>query len=68
MVRARKRWVQQELRTSARGGKRKNAGRKRIAPREQAKHRVRPAVKAKTPVHVTLRLLPEITRLRRRDQ
>jgi REP element-mobilizing transposase RayT len=44
------------------------AGRKRVAPRPQVKHRVRPELKAKTPVHVTLRLRPEIVRLRRRDQ
>jgi len=68
MARARKRWVQQELPSSARGGKRKGAGRKRIAPRPQVKHRTRAELNGRTPVHVTLRLLPEITRLRRRDQ
>jgi REP element-mobilizing transposase RayT len=60
--------VQQELPTRARGGKRPGAGRKRIAPRPQVAHRARPAVKAKTPVHVTLRVRPEIARLRRRAQ
>jgi REP element-mobilizing transposase RayT len=50
------------------GGKRKGAGRKRRAPRPQVPHRSRPALDGRTPVHVTLRLLPEIARLRRRAQ
>jgi REP element-mobilizing transposase RayT len=50
------------------GGKRKNAGRKRVAARPRVAHRRRPEIGARTPVHVTLRLLPEIGRLRRRDQ
>jgi REP element-mobilizing transposase RayT len=50
------------------GGKRKNAGRKRIAERRQVAHRARPRLDGRTPVHVTLRVRPEIARLRRRDQ
>jgi REP element-mobilizing transposase RayT len=50
------------------GGKRKNAGRKRAGARPRVQHRARPEIRARTPVHVTLRLLPEIGRLRRRDQ
>jgi REP element-mobilizing transposase RayT len=68
MSRPRKKWLQQDLPTGKRGGKRKNAGRKRLAPRPQVKHRVRPEVKPKTPVHITLRMLPGVARLRRRDQ
>jgi REP element-mobilizing transposase RayT len=44
------------------------AGRKRVAARPQVAHRVRPDVKAKTPVHVTLRVRREIVQLRRREQ
>jgi REP element-mobilizing transposase RayT len=50
------------------GGKRKGAGRKRRAERRQVVHVARPGIDGRTPVHVTLRLLPEIGRLRRRDQ
>jgi len=50
------------------GGKRKNAGRKRVAEKPQVEHRTRGALDGRTPVHVTLRLRPEIARLRRRDQ
>jgi REP element-mobilizing transposase RayT len=50
------------------GGRRKGAGRKRNAERPMVAHRRRAAIKAKTPVHVTLRMRPEIARLRRRDQ
>jgi REP element-mobilizing transposase RayT len=64
--RERKRWKQLEL--PRRGGKREGAGRKRTGARPLVAHRVRPEVKAKTPVHVTLRVLPEIARLRRREQ
>jgi REP element-mobilizing transposase RayT len=66
--RERKRWEQQELPRNGPGGKREGAGRKRIAPRPQVPHRRRAAIKAKTPVHVTLRVRPEIAKLRRRDQ
>ena len=50
------------------GGKRKGAGRKRLAARRQVAHRTRPELDGRTPVHITLRLLPEVGRLRRRDQ
>jgi REP element-mobilizing transposase RayT len=50
------------------GGKRRGAGRKRRAERPQVKHRTRPDLDGRTPAHVTLRLRPEIGRLRRRDQ
>jgi len=53
---------------SRRGGKRKNAGRKRVADRPQVPHRTRARLDGRTPVHVTLRVLPDVARLRRRDQ
>jgi REP element-mobilizing transposase RayT len=40
----------------------------RVAARRQVSHRARPEIDRRTPVHVTLRMLPEIARLRRRDQ
>ena len=50
------------------GGKRAGAGRKRRAARPQVAHRPREALDGRTPVHVTLRMRPEIARLRKRDQ
>ena len=50
------------------GGKRKGAGRKRVAVRPKVQHRTRREIDGRTPVHVTLRLLPGIARLRRRQQ
>jgi REP element-mobilizing transposase RayT len=50
------------------GGKRKGAGRKRTSEKARVAHRTRREVDGRTPVHVTLRLLPEIARLRRRAQ
>jgi REP element-mobilizing transposase RayT len=67
MARTRKKWQQQDLAYRGWGGKRKGAGRK-AGPKPNVRHRARPELKAKTPVHVTLRLRPEIVRLRRRDQ
>ncbi len=49
-----------------RGGKRPGAGRKRD-PRSGVPHRTRAGFKD-LPVHVTLRVLPDVTRLRRRKQ
>ena len=48
-----------------RGGRREGAGRKRG---KKVQHLRRLELNGRTPVHVTLRLLPAITRLRRRDQ
>jgi REP element-mobilizing transposase RayT len=39
-----------------------------VAERQQVVHVARPEIDGRTPVHVTLRLVPEIVRLRRRDQ
>src|SRR5215813_3239532 len=50
------------------GGKRRGAGRKRRAARPQVPHRTRPFLDGRTPVHITLRMLPAIANLRRREQ
>ena len=67
MARARKRHVQIELEWHPRGGRRKGAGRKRIGPRKRVPHTKRPPLKKTTPAHVTLRVVDEVARLRRRD-
>jgi REP element-mobilizing transposase RayT len=71
MARQRKKWRQETIefrkREGKRGGRRKGAGRKPgLKPKVQ--HRARPALDGRTPVHVTLRLSPDVGRLRRRDQ
>src|SRR5215212_9341890 len=69
MAKARKIWKQETLEyrkaPGKRGGRRKGAGRKRG---KKVQHLARPTLNGRTPVHVTLRLLPELGRLRRRDQ
>jgi putative transposase len=55
--------VEMEFR-SRRGGKRPGAGRKRVAPRPRVPHRKRPALAARFPVHVTVRLVAGLPRLR----
>ena len=70
---ARKRHVQQELvfeAKSRRGGRRKGSGRKPREPREPGRgpgvsHLRRPALAAKHPVHVTLRVRRDVPNLRR---
>jgi putative transposase len=64
---AHKRHVQQEM-VYGRGGKRKNAGRKRQAERPQVPHVPRKTLDGRTPVHLTLRIRKGLGRLRRRDQ
>jgi REP element-mobilizing transposase RayT len=71
--RPRKRHVQQPLvfvPKSRRGGRRKGAGRKPREPREPGRgpgvsHLARPALAAKHPVHVTLRVRRDVPNLRR---
>jgi putative transposase len=58
--------VQQALRFSTRGGVRKGAGRKPKGERAGVKHRVRPGLKARFPVHVTLRVEQRVWSLRSR--
>ena len=47
-----------------RGGKRPGAGRKRVAPRPRVPHRTRPPLASRFPVHVTVRLVAGLPRLR----
>jgi putative transposase len=69
MARFRKKWVQATIefrkKPGSRGGRRKGAGRKRG---RRVQHVTRRELDGRTPVHITLRVLPEIARLRRRDQ
>ena len=65
---ARVRNPQQAFAFRTHGGKRANAGRKRRAPRPMVAHRTRPFLDGRTPVHLTLRMLPAIASLRRREQ
>jgi REP element-mobilizing transposase RayT len=46
------------------GGKRAGAGRKRAAPRPRVPHRTRPRLASRHPVHVTVRVIPGLPRLR----
>jgi len=62
--RSRKRHVQQQL--FRRGGKRRGAGRKPKAARAGERHAARPGFKACHPLHVVLRVAPEVGSLRRR--
>ncbi len=63
--RARKRHVQQALFNH--GGKRKGAGRKPRGHRAGTSHAKRPEVELKHPLHVTLRVVPAVGNMRRRD-
>src|SRR5437660_856045 len=49
------------------GGKRKGAGRKPKGARSSEKHKTRPRLLASQPVHVTLRVMHDLERLRTRD-
>ena len=61
---ARRRHVQQEL--FRRGGKRRGAGRKPAGPRAGEGHAARPEFKPYHPLHVVMRVVPEVRSLRRR--
>jgi putative transposase len=67
MPRRRKRHIQVELDFHRRGGKRKGAGRKPAPGRRRVPHCRRPELRRNTPLHVTLRVLDSVGRLRRRD-
>jgi putative transposase len=67
MARCRKRHVQVELEFHRRGGRRKRAGRKPAPGRRRVSHARRPEIDRRTPAHITLRVLDEVGRLRRRD-
>ena len=62
----RKRHLQQTLQFNRRGGARKGAGRKRTGPRKRVAHVRRPEHAKWKPVHVTLRVLDGVGKLRRR--
>jgi putative transposase len=64
MVAKRKRHVQQTL--FRRGGKRRGAGRKPMGPRAKERHKARTAFKPYHPLHVVMRVVPEVGSLRRR--
>ncbi|MCE9572631.1 MAG: transposase [Deltaproteobacteria bacterium] len=57
--------VQQSLPFRTRGGKRPGAGRPPRGPRSSEKHKARPPIDARHPLHVTIRACPAL-RLRRR--
>jgi REP element-mobilizing transposase RayT len=49
------------------GGKRKRAGRKQQNETKSQPHRVRPDISANVALHITLRVAPNVRRMRRRD-
>lgn len=67
MARVRKRHVQVEIEFHRRGGRRPGAGRKRSGPRKRVAHTRRPELSRHTPTHITLRVLDDVGRIRRRD-
>ena len=72
MARPRKRHIQQSLDVRApdeerRGGKRKGAGRPPKGVRSSERHKRRPKVDPRHPLHVTLRAIAEVGSLRKRD-
>jgi putative transposase len=62
----RKKYVQVEIEFPQRGGKRPGAGRKRTG-RKRVSHARRPELDPRLPLHITLRVLDEVGRIRRRD-
>ncbi|MGN6105571.1 MAG: hypothetical protein ACTHU0_10735, partial [Kofleriaceae bacterium] len=58
------RQVQQELRFKQRGGKRSGAGRPPKGARSSQRHKRRPEHVARYPVHVTIRVAADVSRLR----
>jgi REP element-mobilizing transposase RayT len=65
-VRSRKRHVQQQL-FKSHGGKRRGAGRPPKGSRSSEPHKRRPALSPRFPVHVTLRIAPDLKCLRTRQ-
>jgi REP element-mobilizing transposase RayT len=64
MTRRRKRHVQQQL--FRHGGKRPGAGRKQTREVKSAPHRTRPHIRKSHGIHISLRVLPSLARLRTR--
>jgi REP element-mobilizing transposase RayT len=60
----RRRPVQQEMRFPTHGGKRAGAGRPKDRTRNLLPHTRRPTLTGETPVHVTLRVRPDVLNLR----
>jgi REP element-mobilizing transposase RayT len=58
---------QTEIKFRTWGGKRRRAGRKQTNARKSEPHRKRDEVTQKTPVHITLRVAPDVQRLRKRS-
>ena len=56
-----------DLRQRTHGGARPGAGRKRLVKKHDPDHRTRPPVVPRHPMHVVLRTLPKVGRLRRRE-
>ncbi|HWO21241.1 MAG TPA: transposase [Kofleriaceae bacterium] len=67
MARARKTHEQQELVFRTHGGRRRGAGRPPRGPRSSERHQERPVHDHRHPVHVTLRVVADVTSLRQRD-
>jgi REP element-mobilizing transposase RayT len=67
MVKPRKRHVQTEIVFKKWGGRRRGSGPKRRGPRSSVPHLRREDFSDKHPLHVTLRVLDEVGRLRRRE-
>lgn len=66
-ARMRKRHVQAAIEFPQHGGRRRGAGRKPAAGRRRVSHRRRPDLDPRHPIHITLRVLDGVERLRRRD-
>ena len=67
MAKPRKRHIQTEIVFKKWGGKRRGAGRPRRGPRRSVPHLRREDFSPNHPLHVTLRVLDDVGRLRRRD-
>ena len=67
MARTRKTHEQTEMAFRMHGGKRRGAGRPPAGPRSSEHHKVRPAHDHRHPVHVTIRVVADVTSLRQRD-
>src|SRR6187402_3725660 len=58
---------QTEMTFRMHGGRRRGAGRPPRGPRSSERHEARPAHDHRHPVHVTLRVVADVTSLRQRD-
>ena len=67
MARVRKTHVQTEMTFRTRGGRREGAGRPPRGSRASERHKARPVHDHRHPVHVTLRVVADVTSLRHRD-